>query len=250
MPNIPKMKYRNKGYNTAGQSTAPAAYVGFPQQSCGVLNPSFPHSLGYVRASTPATLSSFVNNFNCGGFALRLFTKCGTPLLAGGFCKKGEEEQSRHDLLGLSIIEFNKKDNIYDIDLKLAYAVKKCCGLNVWAVGVTAALPNMPQNTGGIIGSPHKDIISADSGVEYLGNNLYMQAFPGGPGYVAMGDSENQFKNLNLTAYPERQKTEALVKYFHTRRISTFFVVSDGSGPGAKGSFLLEIDGKQTFLHF
>ena len=56
----------NKWYNTAGQSPAPAAYGGFPQQSCGVLNPSFPHSLGHVRAShiyarTPATLASFVN---------------------------------------------------------------------------------------------------------------------------------------------------------------------------------------------
>jgi SAM-dependent methyltransferase len=43
-----------KGINTAGQSPAPAAYGGFPQQSCGVLNPSFPHSLDHARASTGA----------------------------------------------------------------------------------------------------------------------------------------------------------------------------------------------------
>ena len=43
-----------KGINTAGQSPAPAACGGFPQQSCGVLNPSFPHSLDHARASTVA----------------------------------------------------------------------------------------------------------------------------------------------------------------------------------------------------
>ena len=51
----------DKGYYTAGQSPAPAAYGGFPQQSCEVLNPSFPHSLGHARASTVATLAPFVN---------------------------------------------------------------------------------------------------------------------------------------------------------------------------------------------
>ena len=43
-----------KSINTAGQSPAPAACGGFPQQSCGVLNPSFPHSLDHARASTVA----------------------------------------------------------------------------------------------------------------------------------------------------------------------------------------------------
>ena len=52
-----------KGINTAGQSPArklltqlTKAFGGFPQQSCGVLNPrtfgsTFPHSLDHARAS-------------------------------------------------------------------------------------------------------------------------------------------------------------------------------------------------------
>jgi hypothetical protein len=43
-----------KGINIAGQSPAPAAYGGFPRQSHGVVNPSFPHSLDQARASTVA----------------------------------------------------------------------------------------------------------------------------------------------------------------------------------------------------
>ena len=48
-----------KGINTAGLGfekarPASAACGGFPQQSCGVLNPSFPHSLDHARASTVA----------------------------------------------------------------------------------------------------------------------------------------------------------------------------------------------------
>jgi hypothetical protein len=53
-----------KGINTAGQSPAPAAYGGFPRQSRGVLNPSFPHSLDYARASTATiSLRSSIINF-------------------------------------------------------------------------------------------------------------------------------------------------------------------------------------------
>jgi hypothetical protein len=57
------VKKQIKGINTAGQSPAPAASGGFPQQSCGVLNPSVPHSLDHARASTVAvSLHSSIKN--------------------------------------------------------------------------------------------------------------------------------------------------------------------------------------------
>ncbi|MDR0443414.1 MAG: hypothetical protein LBH44_08425 [Treponema sp.] len=50
-----------KGINTAGQALHPSP-AATSAASRGVLNPSFPHSLGHGCASTAATLASFVNN--------------------------------------------------------------------------------------------------------------------------------------------------------------------------------------------
>ncbi|MCL2852485.1 MAG: hypothetical protein FWE20_05550 [Defluviitaleaceae bacterium] len=186
----------------------------------------------------------------CGGFLLSLSTQCGVKLLAGGLCRVGYEERSRNDLRGLSRIEFRENDDIYDIDYRLARAVVEGCGDYVWAVGVTANLPNMPMSTGGVIGSPHRDIVSAEARAEYIGHGLYMRAFPGGPGCVAMCGGEYVLQYFEFELYSQDKKAEALSEYLHKQCVETFLVVTDGAGPHAKGSVILMVDGKRSHIGF
>ena len=179
-----------------------------------------------------------------GGFSQRLAAECGTPLLAGGLCAAGYEEQSRDDLLKLSCIKFNKDDDIYDIDFRLAQAVRLCCGKYVFAVGVSAALPDIPYATGGVIGSPHMEAASADSCVRDIGNGLYVRAFPGGPGCVAAVRRE-VLECWDYDLHPPENRVNALAGHLRDYGAGAFIIVSDGSGPSAEGVFIIETGGVQ-----
>lgn len=185
-----------------------------------------------------------------GGFSLRLSALCGTPLLAGGLCRAGYDEQSLRDLQGLSRLRLCGSTDIYEIDYRLARAVRECCGDYVWAVGVTAFIPGIPRSTGGVIGSPHRDIASADACVEPIGHGLYLRAFPGGPGCVAACGESGILERLSFDDYPPRERAGALALRLRGQDVSSFLVVTDGSGPETKGSLVLSVEGKQTILSF
>ena len=181
----------------------------------------------------------------CGGFWQHITARCGTKLLAGGLCRAGYEKQSRRDLHSLSCIEFRESDDIYDIDFRLAKAVRECCGDYIWAVGVTAAVPNIPHRAGGVIGSPRVDIAGADAGTEYIGNGLYVRAFPEGPGCAAMCADKSVLENWDFGACPSNQKAIALAEYLRGHNVDTFLVIADGTGIGAQGMLILEIQGER-----
>ena len=182
---------------------------------------------------------------HCGGFWQQITTRCGTKLLAGGLCQAGCEEQSRRDLHNLSCIEFRDSDDSYDVDFRLAKAVRECCGDYIWAVGVTAAIPDMPHSTGGVIGSPRADIACADARTEYIGNGIYVRAFPGGPGLAAMCADKAILESWDFGDCLARQKVTALAEHLRGHDVDTFFVITDGAGLGAQGMLILEVGGEQ-----
>ena len=190
----------------------------------------------------------------CSGFVVQLLTRCKTPLIAGGLCEVGYEAQSRRDLQSLTEIEFDESDSIYDIDYNLAKAVRESCGKYVWAVGVSAVYAVHGGNatnairTGGIIGSPHMEIASANKQVEHIGNGLIMRAFPGGPGCIAMCDDTNILASFDASAYKQTEKAEALASHLREQNVETFFIVTDGTGQGATGMFILQTPVEQTKL--
>ena len=183
---------------------------------------------------------------SCDGFLLRLTARCGAEILAGGLCQAGYKQQSLSDLKGLSYIAFQKSDDIYDIDFRLAQAIQQCCGSYIWAVGVTACLHRTGAVTGGVIGAPHMGITSAAGQAEAIGNGLYMRAFPGGPGYVAQCNEASllQGQGFDACLLAADKKDRAVAEYLRGQGISTFFVVTDGTGYGAEASFILEVEGK------
>ena len=190
-----------------------------------------------------------------GAFLLRLLTQCGIPLLAGGFCRAGFEEQSCRDISALSRIEFRESDDAYDIDFRIAEVIRNNCGSYVWAAGVSAALPdtgkyrNAKHRTGGVIGSPHLSPGSAGGGVESIGHGFYVRAFPGGPGCVAFCDDGSALESFSPDDRPGVVKIGLLSEKLRRHGIKTFFIVSDGTGPETGASFFMEIDGKVTALY-
>ena len=184
-----------------------------------------------------------------GGFSLRIDTKCGTPLLAGGLCEPGYERQSLDDLSQLSQLDFNAKGDIYETDCQLAEAVRQSCGQYILAVGVSAALPYTGFNTGGIIGSPRDAIKDADTNTRYIGNALYLRAFQGGPGCVAAAE-RGVIEGWEYESCPPDKKADSLARHLHGHGAAAFLVVSDGTGEAAQGSVILEIYGERTALSF
>ncbi|MCL1992743.1 MAG: hypothetical protein FWG66_07335 [Spirochaetes bacterium] len=191
-------------------------------------------------------------NKSLGGFALRLQARCGTPLLAGVLCRAGFERQSRRDILSLYALEFSAGESIYDIDYKLAQAVKKHCGEYICAAGVSACLPWAQNRTGGIIGSPHLEVASADGRLEPIGESLFLQTFPGGPGYVALCHEKTALEELALGLADglSHDQPGVLAKLLRGISIDTFLIVTDGSGANAKGSVFLEVCGEQSSVSF
>ena len=157
----------------------------------------------------------------------------------------GYEKQSSSGLTRLSCLKFSKNDDIYDIDFRLAHAVQQCCDNYVLAVGISAALPNIPYATGGAIGSPHMKIASADACVRSIGNGLCMRAFPGGPGCVA-AVHQKALEYWDYGLHPPEVRAGALARHLRDYGADAFIVVSDGSGPAAKGVLLIEVEGVQV----
>jgi len=184
-----------------------------------------------------------------GGFSLRILTRCGTPLLAGGLCKAGYEQQSGRDLLALASFDFRDDGDIYDIDARLAQAVRECCGSYILAAGVTADIPDIPFRTGGVVGSPHMESSGADGRVHTIGHGICLRAFPGGPGCAAVCE-KSVLECWDYNAYPPGEKAEALAQHLRAHGVKPFFVLTDGAGPDARGSFILETGGQCVALNF
>jgi hypothetical protein len=82
------------------------------------------------------------------------------------------------------------------------------------------------------------EITSASAQVEHIGNGLIMRAFPGGPGCVAMCDDENILARFDISAYAQSERAEALASFLREQNVKTFFIVSDGTGQDATGTFI------------
>lgn len=147
------------------------------------------------------------------GLTFDTYTACGTRLLVGFLCRPNSVRACQQDLQRLSHITFSKKDDIYDIDYRLAHCLATIDNHDLWAVGVSAILPNIPLATGGVIGAPHLPPQSAIGVIEPIGNGLTLQAHPGSHGTITSADGK------------------------------THLTVTDGSGPQATGSITLSLHG-------
>ena len=177
-----------------------------------------------------------------GIFLSRQTTACGTEFLAGGLCKPGFEQASQEDLAVLFALHIGEITDAVEADSIFAAAVKAACKPYTWAVGVSAHLPGISVRTGGILGSPHQEIASAQQLVENIGNGLWLYAKPGGPGMIAAygANAQQVFAAIPYTGFTHSEQAENAANWMRQNKVETFMAVTDGSGPDATGIVLVE----------
>jgi len=137
--------------------------------------------------------------------------------------------------------------NCFELDYRLAYHVKEVCSGDLYAIGVTIRVPDIPGPTGGIIGDPLQEISSAGGASEEIGHGLAAAAFPGGPGLVVRGNRETAqslIKNVNNGDQGLRPLM-ILQKKAVESNVSLGIMLTDGTGVSSPGAVLC-INGKSV----
>ena len=159
------------------------------------------------------------------------------PVIIGGICEVGSEtvccqafEAVKNNYLSLS-------RDIYAVDYILSESVAKASPKEALVVGATVHIPQVTERTGGIVGNPHAPAESCDGEIEWVNDDIFVVAFPGGPGAACVGSKEkaqqiNAFLNQNFAS--QEEKIQAFEKKLESL-VSIFVLVADGSGYDGSG---------------
>lgn len=126
----------------------------------------------------------------------------------------------------------------FELDYRLASHLKKLDPADIYALGVTIRVNNIPGPAGGVIGSLSRRIASARGISQDLGNGLSVAAYPGGPGLVVRASPE-MARNLLKSVNPGDEGLVPLLVLKNKileNSISLGIMLTDGTGvekPGA-----------------
>lgn len=175
-----------------------------------------------------------------GGFLVQIETAGGFPLLAGGLCASGAEAVCRqHCRAVLGALRWSGRESIVMADRKLADAASRLALPELWVLGLSLALPGMEGRTGGVLGSPHLPPRPAEGVLEPLGQDFWLLARPGGPGVAARGDPD---RLRGLAEGMAGGEPEGWAARLRQAGLLPFLLVTDGSGPGARGGIWLGLE--------
>lgn len=115
----------------------------------------------------------------------------GTYLLFGALCPAEVLSQLENNLRTMEDMPLTGTTDPYGIDLWLAKTAETVCppgtlaaalSVNAWAEGPVS---------GGVIGAPHEDPVSADEALEELPGGLWCWSRPESPGFVLCGSRKD-----------------------------------------------------------
>lgn len=176
------------------------------------------------------------------------------PFAAAVLCEPEQAAEARRGLETLSErLEIQGVTDPVELDCRLAEALKQCCSPDVPAAAMTVCAWEHGPVSGGVVGNPHQAEESAAGGLEQLGEDLWCEAFPGGPGFVICSDRRLALEAEELISGKRccgEESWEAFEHWANERNIPAFLYVTDGSGAagflaicgknGKKRSFLRE----------
>lgn len=173
-------------------------------------------------------------------FAVILKTSDG-PLAAGGICMKGCRDYWIDRMSALSRLQAKSHD-IYEIDACLAAEIAKLSDSTLLIAGATWKLDiQLPYEvrTGGVLGSPASDIVSADGAAESLPEGFSMRALPGGPGLAARAPEEVTWRVLQAVIDMGAHDDTAIMEIMKEAGIREGMLIFDGTGYRAQGYILV-----------
>lgn len=173
------------------------------------------------------------------GFAIKLVTKQGYQLAAGGICLAGFSAVWQHKFEVLADI-FIEEHTLLGIDYCLAKALSAIGDQTLLLAGAsldTGDVLEALERTGGVLGSPEEAIQSADGSCDELPDGFSLWAIPGGPGLAAHGTEEHIkcfFKDTDLLGSDQWEPARIYQKLLENG-LDTGLLVLDGTGRDAHG---------------
>lgn len=178
-----------------------------------------------------------LNDFETFSYSSR--TKDGYKFAVGGLCLKGYKEVCTWNFKAMEKVEIGINKSGYFIDFMFGRYIMKLSSLNVKAVCGSINVSNEGDIFGGIIGSPHIELNSANGELEQVGENIYVIAYPGRMGIAFVSDYK---KALELQSYMQSINNIPLIEAvnkavsFAELMLDTFIISSDGSGENSYGT--------------
>lgn len=179
-------------------------------------------------------------------FVVKLVTRQGYPLAAGGICLPGFAKRWRRRFELLTELRVGDH-SLYGIDFALARALAELGNESLVLAGATVDTKDVfeaPERTGGVLGSPSEKIRSANGSCESLLEGFHLWAVPGGPGLAASGSEETLQGFAERTGLFENRQVAPSHIYRELKEagLETGMLVYDGTGQNAHG-FLMAFAG-------
>lgn len=171
-------------------------------------------------------------------FMVKDFTKDGYTMAIAGICPFAVTRSMQDEIKNLmNNYTFPKTDDVFEVDYFMANYFSCNAPEYILAWGITIHVPESSGPTGGIIGNPHRDINSADSNSEYIGNGLSVAAHPGGPGIVIVGDplTAKEVLDYSKPAQGGRLSLISMAEKALAFNIPAAIMITDGTGYDAVG---------------
>lgn len=171
------------------------------------------------------------------GYKLWLAVRSGViqnrPFAAGVLCRRGIFPAAWKGLEELSKWQIPDANDPVLLDQMIALELAAVCPKEATAAAMTVGAWKVGPISGGVIGAPHSDSNSAAGELEELEPGVWCSAYPGGPGFVLMGDRASALeaqqtitgcRNQSASSWP------AFRKWAQSHSIRNFLYVQDGSG--------------------
>lgn len=183
-------------------------------------------------------------------FAVKIVTRQGYRLAAGGICLAGFSTAWEHTFNALADLVI-EEHTLLGIDDCLARALTALGDETLILAGASLNAGDLPEGrTGGVLGSPRETIQSADGSCDDLPDGFSLWAAPGGPGLAARGTEEQIRRFLegtNLLGGVRRRGPQLLYRKLLENGLDTGLLVLDGTGRDAHGFFMAFANGAMKY---
>lgn len=173
-------------------------------------------------------------------FLFKEITEQGYEVLCTGISSTNAKIDIENFAEKLRKIKINIVDDPFYIDYIMGTYIQKICADTIYGVGLSIKIPGLISSTGGIIGSPHTSSSSAEGLSENIGRGLSVAAYPGGPGLIIEGNTNEAETILKVVEQGssgiyvlEKMKDKALAL-----GIRKAVMICDGSGKNNIGCAL------------
>lgn len=167
-------------------------------------------------------------------FMCRMALEGDARLICVGLCPPARVAEAVAFTESLRELRLCCESDVVEIDRRPAALLAERAPNWLEAVGVSLHVPGAPGPTGGIIGSPRDDVVSAHGACRLPGGDLSVCALPGGPGLVAAADPvcvEALLDGVGAGAWGRDVLDEVRAK-LDASRVPVAIAVCDGTGPG------------------